>query len=131
MHANVAQYAFDGMITQIAIAAVQLQAAIDPFESRIGREAFCLCGEPGGSRRACTDRNCSAVQQQPGRFELCRIVRDAELQRLEIGETRSELSALLHIFDSTIETELRTTDRAGPYVQPTTIEASHRDLETL
>src|SRR5262245_55006171 len=124
MNANVAQYAFNRVIAQIAIAAVQLQAAIDHFESCVGCKAFCLCGEPGGGRLARTDGNCSAVQQQPGRIELCRIVRDTELQRLEIGEPRPKLSALLHVFDSTIEAELRTTDRAGPDIQPATIKAS-------
>src|SRR5262245_61286922 len=131
MHANVAQYAFDRVITQVAIAAMQLQAAVDHFESRVGCEAFCLCGEPGGGRLACSDRNRSAVQQQPGRIEFCRIVRDAELQRLEIGEPRHELSALVHVFDGPLKADLRSTDRSGTDVCPYTMHPRHYDLDTL
>jgi hypothetical protein len=42
MHAHVAQDAFDRMIAQIAIAAMQLQAAIDHLETRIGSKALGL-----------------------------------------------------------------------------------------
>src|SRR5262245_5215233 len=108
---------------------MQLQAAIDHLEPRIGGEALGLRGQPRRSRLACADRNGGAVQQQPGRIEFSREVRDAELQRLEIRETRPELSALLHIVDSAIETKLRTTDRTGADVQPASVEARHRDLE--
>ncbi len=58
MHTNVAQNALDRMIAQIAVAAVQLQAAIDHVEPRIGCKTLCLCGKPGGRRltRAHRDR---------------------------------------------------------------------------
>ena len=40
MHAQVPQNALDGMIAQIAVAAVELQAAIDHVEAGIGRQAL-------------------------------------------------------------------------------------------
>src|SRR3569833_2513096 len=40
VHAHVAQHALDGMVAQIAVAAVHLQAAIDDVEAGVGGEAL-------------------------------------------------------------------------------------------
>src|SRR6185437_15719748 len=44
VHTDVAQDALNRMIAQIAVAAMQLQAAIDHLETRIGRKALGLRG---------------------------------------------------------------------------------------
>src|SRR6266849_1961838 len=49
VHAQVAQYALDRVIAQIAVAAVELQAAIDHIEAGIGREPLRHGGEPRGA----------------------------------------------------------------------------------
>ena len=58
MHAHVAQHALDRMVAQIAVAAVQLQAAVDHLEADIGREAAWPARQAAcapGSR--CVDRD--------------------------------------------------------------------------
>ncbi len=119
------------MVAQIAIAAVQLQAAIDHLKPHIGSKALCLCGKPGGGRVSRTDRDRRTMQQQARGLNVGRIVGDTELQRLKISESGSELPALFHVIDGTIETELRAADRAGSDIQPAAVEPGHRDLETL
>ena len=86
MHAHVAQDALDGIIAQIAIAAMQLQAAIDDLETRIGGKALGLRGEARRCGLALSYRDGGAMQQQARGFEFDRIVGDAKLQRLKVGK---------------------------------------------
>src|SRR6185369_8845459 len=62
MHTYITQHAFDRVIAQVAVAAVQLQAAIDHIEPRIGCKTFCLCGEPGGGMLTRAHRNRRPMQ---------------------------------------------------------------------
>ena len=48
VHAHVAQHALDRMIAQIAVTAMQLQAAIDHLEAGIGGKPLGLRGKPRG-----------------------------------------------------------------------------------
>src|SRR5215831_13895858 len=70
MHAHVAQDALDRMIAQIAIAAMQLQAAIDHLETRIGSKALGLGGKTCCGRLTLPDGDRGAMQQQPRRLEF-------------------------------------------------------------
>jgi hypothetical protein len=81
-------------------------------------KALCLRCKPRSGWLACTTATAARCNNNRARLELSREVRDTELQRLKIGEPRSELSALFHIFDCTIQAELRTADRAGADIQP-------------
>src|SRR5665647_3875151 len=101
------------MVAQIAVAAMQLQAAIDHLETGIGGQPFGFGGELRGGGLAIADRYRGAMQQQARRFQLGGVVGNAELQGLEIGEPRAELLALLHVVDGAVETELRAAERAG------------------
>ena len=125
------KHALDRMIAQIAVAAMQLQAAIDHLEAGIGGKALGLRGERASRRLALADRDRGAMQQQPRGLDLGRIVGDAELQRLEIGQPRAELLALFHVVDGAVEAELRAADRAGADVQAAAVEPGHGDLEAL
>src|SRR5712671_3376134 len=49
VHAQIPQNALDGMIAQIAVAAVKLQAAIDHVEAGIGRKALGHGRKAGGT----------------------------------------------------------------------------------
>ena len=131
MHAHVAQHALDRMVAQIAVAAVQLQAAVDHVEAGIGREPLGHGGEPRapGSRRSTA--TAARSQHQPRRLELGGVVGDAEAQRLEIGEPRAELLALPHVVDGAVEAELRAADRAGGDIEAPAVEPGHGDLEAL
>src|SRR5690348_8664809 len=71
------------------------------------------------------------MQQQPRGIELRREIGHAELQRLEIGEPRAELAALLHVFDRTVEAELRAAERAGADIDAAAVEPGHGDAEAL
>src|ERR1700730_14195437 len=126
---HVAQHALDRVIAQIAVAAMELQAAIDGLEARIGREPLRHGGEPGRPGQAAVERARGAAHHQARRLELGRVIGDAKAQRLEIGEPRSELLALAHIVDRALEAELRAADRAGRDVEPAAIEPGHGDLE--
>src|ERR1051326_7916767 len=131
MNAHVAQHAFDRMIAQIAIAAVELQAAVDRLEAGVGREPFRHGGEPGRARLAVCDRERGTADHQSRGLELGRMIRDAELQRLEIREPLPELLALAHVFDGALEAELGAADRAGCDVEPPAIEPRHGDAEAV
>ncbi len=123
MDAHIAQDALNGMIAQIAITAMQLQAAIHHLEARIGSKALRLRGKPRRRRLALADRHRCAVQQQARGLKFRRIIGNPELQSLKIGKTRAELLALLHILDGAVEAELRAADGAGADIQPASIEA--------
>ncbi len=58
-------------------------------------------------------------------------MRNCSVQRLEIGQPRAELLALLHVVDGAVEAELRAAERAGADVEPPAVEPRHGDLETL
>ena len=73
------------------------------------------------------DRDRGAMQQQARGVDLGRVIGDAELQRLEIGEPRAELLALLHVVDGAVEAELRAAERAGADVEPAAVEPGHGD----
>src|SRR4051794_39935250 len=119
------------MIAQIAVAAVQLQAAVDDVKAGIGGEALGLRGQSRRGRLALPYRDGGAVEQEPRSVELGGVVGDAELQRLEIGEPRVELLALLHVRHGAVETELRAADRTGANVEAAAVKPGHRDLEAL
>src|SRR5262245_37134458 len=131
MDAHVAQDTLNRVIAQIAIAAMQLEAAVDHLESRIGSETLGLSGKPRRHWLALAHCNRGAVQQESRRLQLGCIVCNAELQRLEIGKTRAELLAIFHVTDGAIETKLCTADRTRANVQPSAIKSRHRDLEAL
>ena len=131
MHAHVAQHALDRMIAQVAIAAVQLQAAIDHREAGIGGKEFGLRGQPRGGGFAFANRDRRAMQQQARGFDLGGVVGNTKLQRLEIGQARAELLAFFHVRDGAVEAELRTAERAGADVQPPAVEPGHGDAEAL
>ena len=131
MHAHVAQDAFNGMIAQISVAAMQLQAAIDHLETRIGGKTLGLGRKARRGGLALPDGNRGAMQQQARGLKFGRVVGHAKLQRLEIRKARAELFAFFHVGDRAVETELRTADRAGTDIQPAAVEARHRNLEAL
>src|SRR5262245_1449418 len=99
MDAHVAQDTLNRVLAQIAIAAMQWEAASDHLESCIGGKTLGLSGKPRCRWLALAHRNCSAVQEESRRLQLRRIVRNTELQRLEIGKTRAELLAVFHVAD--------------------------------
>src|SRR5262245_48933327 len=119
------------MVAQITITAMQLQAAVDHLETRIGGKPLRLRGKPGGSRLARTDGYGSAVQQKPRCFYFSRVVRDPELQRLEIRKARTELLSVLHVIDGTVETKLGAADRTRTDIQTAAVKSCHCNLEAL
>src|SRR4029078_4981259 len=131
VHPHIAQYALDGIVAQIAITAMQLQAAIDRFKPCICCKPLCLRRKPGAARLARIYRDRRTMQQQARGLNFGRVIGDTKLQRLKIGEPGSELPERFHVIDGAIETELRASNRAGTDVQPAAVESAHRDLETL
>jgi len=131
MHAQVAQHALDGMVAQITVAAVKLQTAIDHVEAHIGGQSFCHGSETGSRRLAAVERCRRAMQHEPRRLDLGRVIRDAETERLEVRKPSAELLSLLHVGHGAVEAELRTTEGTSRDVEPPAIETAHRDLETL
>src|SRR5258708_17187953 len=119
------------MVAQIAVAAVELQAAVDRVEAGMGRRPLGHGREPRGRALAPIERRGRSVEHQARRLELGCIVCDAEAERLEIREAGAELLALLHIGDSALEAELRTAERAGRDIEAPAIEPAHGDLEAL
>src|SRR4029079_16013503 len=115
---HIAQYALDGIVAQIAITAMQLQAAIDHFKPCICCTALCLRRKPGAARLARTYRDRRTMQQQARGLNFGRGVGYTKLRALKTGEPGSELPARFHVFDGAIETELRASNRAGTDVQP-------------
>ena len=62
VHAHVAQHALDRMVAQIAVAAVQLQAAVDHLETCVGGEPLGHRGKPR-ARRARASPTASAARR--------------------------------------------------------------------
>src|SRR5579885_999587 len=131
MYPHVAQHTLNRVVAEIAVAPVQLQAAVDHLESRVGGKALGLGGKCGCTRLALADRKRSAKQQQPRGIESGRIVGDTELQRLKIGEARPELLALFHVRDRAVQAELRAADRASADIESPAVETGHGDPEAL
>src|SRR5205814_4371582 len=109
----------------------KLEAAVDRLEAGVGGKPLRHGGEPRGALLAVADRDRGAPDHQPGGFELGRMIGDPELKRLEIGETRSELLSLAHVFDGAVEAELRAADRARGDVEPAAVEPGHGDAKAL
>src|SRR5262249_30334785 len=120
-----------GMIAQVAVTAVKLQAAVDHVEARIGRKPLGHGREPRGGPLAPIKRRRRPVEHQARRLELGCIVGDAEAERLEIREPSAELLPLLHMRDGALEAELRAPKRAGRDVEAPAVERAHGDLEAL
>src|SRR4029077_10207549 len=104
---------------------MQLQAAIDHLETRIGGKALGLHSQSRRGWLAFAYGYRRAMEKQARGIQIRRIIRDAELQCLEIGKPRTELLALFHVFDCPIETELRPADGTGTYVQAASVETRH------
>src|SRR5262249_23875601 len=79
----------------VAVAAVELQAAVDDVEAGIGRKPLGHGREPRGGSLAPIERRRRPVEHQARGLELGCIVGDAEAERLEIREPSAELLALL------------------------------------
>src|ERR1700704_2924351 len=119
------------MIAQITVAAVELQDAVPDLEAGVGGVALGHRGEPRRAALAIGDRARGPSHHQARRLQLRGVIRDPEGERLEVGQARAELLALAHIGERTVEAELRAADRAGRDVEPSAVEARHRDAETL
>src|SRR5262249_40429774 len=119
------------MIAQVAVAAVELQAAVDHVEAGIGRKPLGHGRKPRGGSLAPIERRRRPVEHQARRLELGCIVGDAKAERLEIREPSAELLPLLHMRDGALEAELRAAKRASRDVEAPAVEPAHGDLEPL
>src|SRR5436190_21926062 len=121
MHAQVPQDALNGMVAQVAIAAMELEAAIDHLEAGIGRKPLGHGRQPRGAALAPVERIRRPVEHQSRCLELGRIVGNAEAERLEVGEPRAELLPLFHMGDGALKTELGAAERAGGDIEASAV----------
>src|SRR5262249_15989753 len=110
------------MVAQVAVTAVELQAAVDHVEAGIGRKPLGHGRERGGDGLGAMEGGRRGVEHQARGLELGCIVGDAETERLEIREPSAELLTLLHMRDGALEAELGAAKRAGRYVEPPAVE---------
>src|SRR5438046_2100329 len=71
------------------------------------------------------ERVSSPIEHEARRFELGRIIGNAEGKRLEVGKPRAELLPLFHMRDGALQTELGAPERAGGDVQAPAVERAH------
>src|SRR5688572_7876732 len=119
------------MVAQIAVPAMQLKAAVHRLEADIGGETLCLRGKPRRAGRLVRYRARRVMHHKARGLQFGCLVSDTECERLKISEPSTELLALAHVLDGTVEAELRATDRARRDVEPPAVEPGHRDLEPL
>ena len=91
---------------QIAVAAVQLQRAVDDRDAGVGGEALGHRRELGLVGRVGGDLGRRDVEQLPRRLQLGLHVGEHELGVLEVGDGGAELLALLGVFDRFVEAAL-------------------------
>ena len=123
--------ALDRVIHQIAIAAKELQRIVADAKPGIRGEALGHGAGLGLIRRTAIQFTGSVVNHQPRRFQFGRHIREFKLQRLEIGEPLPELLPHQKVRACYIQAGCSRTEGTGGDIDAPTIEASHRDTESL
>ena len=129
--AEVTEQALDGVIHQIAVAAVELKGAIDDRHAGVGRQPLGHRGELGLGRRAGLDLRGGGVEQRARRLQLGLHVGELELRRLEVADRLAELGPAAGIGDRLVQGSLRAAEAARADVEAPAVQALHGDGETL
>ncbi|CAE1299875.1 unnamed protein product [Acanthosepion pharaonis] len=109
MHAQIAPEAFDRVIHQIAVAAMELQRPVDHRRSGIGRQPLGHRGEAGLVGRVVGHLGGGEIEQRLRRLQFGRHVGRANCVVLELGD--AELAAVLHIRDRLVNVARRPASR--------------------
>ena len=131
MEAQVADDPLQGVVFQIAVAAVQLQGLIGDLEAGVGGEALGHGAKAGGGRIAGVERGGGAAHHQPRGLQLGGHVGELELQRLEILQRPTELAALGEVGLGGFQRQAGAAEGTGGDVEPAAVEPHHGDAEPL
>src|ERR1041385_7433160 len=125
LHARVSIHARDRVFVHIAIAAEQLQAAVDDFVLQVGQPVLGHRGCDGIQFLAQMALDTMVVEDAPdGRLGLA--LGKLELGVLEVDDLLAESLALLHVVDSEAQRAFDHADRRGADDQPLLRQVLHQ-----
>ena len=131
MDPQVTDDAFDVVVGEVAIAAVDLQGVVGDLEGGVGDEAFGHGAPAGRVRGLAVESAGGFVEHDAGGLKFGFHVGQLELDALEIGDGLAELLAVLRVSDGLVERELGAAEGAGGDVEAPAIEAGHREAEAV
>ena len=131
MHAAVAHPAFQRVVVQITIAAMQLQGIVAQGKTVIGGEALGHGAVQAGLAVLLIQLVRGQAYHLPAGGEVGEHVGQLELQGLELAEWLAELFAFLHVAQRLFQRRLGRTERATGDVDAAAVQALHGVDEAL
>ena len=131
MHSAVAQIALRRVVLQVAVASKDLQGIVANLEARVGSEALGHGTVYRGVGVLLVQHRSGRTYHQPRARQSRRHVGELELQMLKVREGLAELLAHEHMLASQSEASVCCSQAAGTNVDSTSIEALHRNAESV
>src|ERR1700731_4899791 len=130
VHPQVADDLLQSVLSQVSVAAVQLQRAVGDVIARVGDVALGHRAQLDLVRIVVVEGCCRSPQQHSGRYQRRRHVGESEADRGLVDQAAAERLPITHVCGGLVIRGLRATQRARPTVYPPPVEPVHRNPES-